>query len=282
MTTTSRGIGRSRSPIAAAITFAMRTSPFTAAVASDSVPRTFSRGFERGGRGEAHFVLAERREHLVDVAQEDRARARPAARPATRGACGACRGGTRRGAARPRSCRCRDRRATTRMPARSARIASSCSAWMVATMSRMRPVRSWSSAASSAPSPTTVKPDASAASASNTSSSMPMQAPAVGLEVAAAGDAHRLDRGRPVEGLGDRRAPVDDQRREVVVGDRDAADVERLRLGGARVGSASSGAAGRGGRSRAACRRCRGWPAGDGCRPRRPHARAGPGGCRPG
>ena len=116
----------------------------------------------------------------------------------------------------------------------SARIASSCSAWMVATMSRMRPVRSWSSAASSAPSPTTVKPDASAASASNTSSSMPEETPTVGLEVAAAGDAHRLDRGGPVEGLGDRGAPVDDQRREVVVGDRDAADVEGLASAGRR------------------------------------------------
>ena len=49
----------------------------------------------------------------------------------------------------------------------------------------------------------------------------------MGLEVAAAGDAHRLDRGGAVEGLGHRGAPVDDERREVVVGDRDAADVER-------------------------------------------------------
>ena len=61
--------------------------------------------------------------------------------------------------------------------------------------------------------------------------------PAVGLEVAAAGDAHRLDGRGPVEGLGEGRAPVDDQRREVVVGDRDATDVERLGgLGGPAVG----------------------------------------------
>ena len=53
------------------------------------------------------------------------------------------------------------------------------------------------------------------------------QAPAVGLEVPAAGDAHRLDRGGAVERLGDRRPPVDHERREVVVGDRDPADVER-------------------------------------------------------
>ncbi len=46
---TSRGIGRSRSRIAAAMTSAMRTSPFTVAVASDSVPRTLNRGFSAVG-----------------------------------------------------------------------------------------------------------------------------------------------------------------------------------------------------------------------------------------
>ena len=84
-----------------------------------------------------------------------------------------------------------------------------------------------------------------------------MQPPAVGLEVAAAGDAHRLDRGGPVEGLGDRRAPVDDERREVVVGDRDAADVEaarRVGLGGSDVGGQQVEAP----EAERACRRCRG------------------------
>ena len=55
----------------------------------------------------------------------------------------------------------------------------------------------------------------------------PDEAAAVGLEVAAAGDAHRLDRGGTVERLGHRRPPVDDERREIVLGDRDPADVER-------------------------------------------------------
>ena len=130
---------------------------------------------QRRGGGQHDLVLAERREHFVDVAEEDRARARRAARPASRAACGTCRAGTRRGAARPRSCRCRGHRRRRGCPVSGARIASSCSAWMVATMSRIRPVRSRSSAASSAPSPTTVRPDVSAVSASKTSSSRPMR-----------------------------------------------------------------------------------------------------------
>ncbi len=84
----------------------------------------------------------------------------------------------------------------------SARIASSCSAWMVATMSRMRPVRSLSSAASSAPSPTTVKPDACGGIGVEHLVVEGEQAATVGLEVATAGDAHRLDRGGAVERLG--------------------------------------------------------------------------------
>ena len=76
-------------------------------------------------------------------------------------------------------------------------------------------------------------PTASAASWSNTSSSRPTQLAALrGEEVPAAHDAHRLDRGRPVERLGDRRAPVDDERGLVVVGDRDAADVVPVAVGG--------------------------------------------------
>ncbi len=46
-----------------------------------------------------------------------------------------------------------------------------------------------------------------------------------GDEVAAADDRHRLDRGGPVEGLGDRCAPVDDERRVVLVLDREAPHV---------------------------------------------------------
>ena len=51
-------------------------------------------------------------------------------------------------------------------------------------------------------------------------------APVLREQVAAAQDAHRLERGRPVERLGDRGAPVDDQRGAVLVVDREPADVE--------------------------------------------------------
>ena len=113
---------------------------------------------------------------------------------------------------------------------RSARIASSCSAWMVATMSRIRPVRSWSSAANSAPSPTTVKPGLGGGLGVEHLVVEAEESPTLGLEVPAPGDAHGLHRGGAVEGLGHRGPPVDDQWREVVVGDRDAADVVRRRL----------------------------------------------------
>ena len=52
-------------------------------------------------------------------------------------------------------------------------------------------------------------------------------------EVAAAHQAHRLAPGGPVERLGDGRPPVDDDRLGLLVGDGQAADVERL--GGVRA-----------------------------------------------
>ena len=54
-----------------------------------------------------------------------------------------------------------------------------------------------------------------------------------GEEVAAPDHAHRLDRRRPVERLGDRRPPVDDERLLLLVGDREPPDVEALVGGGA-------------------------------------------------
>ena len=51
-------------------------------------------------------------------------------------------------------------------------------------------------------------------------------------EVAPAEQAHRLAAGGAVERLGDRRPPVDDDRFGVLVGDRQAADVEALRAAG--------------------------------------------------
>ena len=50
-------------------------------------------------------------------------------------------------------------------------------------------------------------------------------------EVAAAHEAHRLTSGGPVERLGDGCPPVDDDRLGLLVGDRQAADVERLGRG---------------------------------------------------
>ena len=47
-------------------------------------------------------------------------------------------------------------------------------------------------------------------------------------EVAASGEAHRLAARGPVERLGDRSTPVHDDRLALLVGDRQAADVERL------------------------------------------------------
>ena len=104
----------------------------------------------------------------------------------------------------------------------------------------------------------------------------PEQAAAPGLEVAAPGDAHGVDGGRAVERLGDRGPPVDDQRHEVVVVHRDAADVERAvgLVGGLREHVEAPEA--QRGVADVEARR-----AGGGCRPRRRHAPGGPGGCRP-
>ena len=113
---------------------------------------------------------------------------------------------------------------------RSARIASSCSAWMVATMSRIRPVRSWSSAANSAPFAHHREPGLGGGLGVEHLVVDAEESPTLGLEVPTAGDAHGLDCGGAVEGLGDRGPPVDDQWRQVVVGDRDPADVVRGRL----------------------------------------------------
>ena len=182
--------------------------------------------------GELHVLFTERREHLVDVAQERPVRPDQQHAAATRGGGGACRGGTPARCSATAVLPVPAPPATTSTPGRSARIASSCSDWIVATMSPMRPVRRRSSAASSAPSPTTWKPDRSAASSSNTSSSMPSSSATAGVEVPAADDPHGLDRGCPVERLRDRGAPVDDERALVVVGDRDAADVVPVAVGG--------------------------------------------------
>ena len=76
------------------------------------------------------------------------------------------------------------------------------------------------------PATTEVAPSIATAASPNSSSSMPSSDAGPGGEVAAAGQAHRLPAGGPVEGLGDRGPPVDDDRVAVLVGDRHPADVE--------------------------------------------------------
>ena len=199
----------------AAMTCAMRASPFSAATVrrarcrDDAQPRLQARRSSRAARPARRATGARAR-----CSAGTPGSARRAARPGSRAGAGACRAGTRRGAARPRSCRCPGPPPTTSTPCMSARIASSCSAWIVATMSPMRPVRLRSSAASSAPSPATGSPLVlDRVLVEHLVVEADDLAALAGDEVAAAHDRHRLDRGGPVEGLGDRRAPVDDERR---------------------------------------------------------------------
>ena len=63
------------------------------------------------------------------------------------------------------------------------------------------------------------------------------QLPPLGLEVPAPDDAHGLDAGGAVERLGDRGAPVDDQRRLIGLGDGDPPDVEAVVDGTLPVGA---------------------------------------------
>ena len=114
-------------------------------------------------------------------------------------------------------------------PCHGARIASSCSDWMVATMSRICGPRARLSAAISAPSPTTTR------SASEPVAQQVVLDPDHPVARAAqhptTDDLHRVDRGRPVERLGRRRPPVDHQGLVVDVADPDPADVADLTVG---------------------------------------------------
>ena len=111
---------------------------------------------------------------------------------------------------------------------------SSCSPWMVATMSVRRPVRAVSRAVNSAPWPVTSRSPVvvgHAEAGEGVAEELVLdrqQLAASGGEVTAAGEAHGLAAGGPVEGLGDRGPPVDDDGLLLGVADRDAADVEGL------------------------------------------------------
>ena len=125
----------------AASTSAIRRSPLSAATSAAAR----ARARRRPGRARRPSTARRRSRRATAAparcsAGTSRSGRRPARRaaPAARGG---CRAGTPRGAARPPSCRCPARPARRATPARSARMTRSCSAWMVATMSPIRPVR---------------------------------------------------------------------------------------------------------------------------------------------
>ena len=109
---------------------------------------------------------------------------------------------------------------------------SSCSAWTVATMSRIRPVWARSRAASSTLGP--ARPERLGppvpSPCANSSSSRSIDPAAVGKEMAAPAQPHRSRPGGPVERLGDGRPPVHDEGFVLGVRDRQAADVKALVL----------------------------------------------------
>ncbi len=111
------------------------------------------------------------------------------------------------------------------MPATSARIASSCSAWIVATMSPMRPVRSRSIAASERALPHDSETGVGRGLGVEHLVVEAEQLTPAREEVAPARDAHRCNRRGTVERLGDRCPPVDDEWRLVGIGHREPADV---------------------------------------------------------
>src|SRR5262249_22241366 len=118
---------------------------------------------------------------------------------------------------------------TTRTPACEERMISSCSAWIVPTMSPSWPVRRDSSAASrveypeSPDSPVTPRWPSPNSSSSRARTSRPFMA-----KWRRRGRAHRPAPGGRVDRLGAGGPPVDDDRVPVGVGHREAADVERL------------------------------------------------------
>ena len=114
------------------------------------------------------------------------------------------------------------------MPLLGARIALSCSAWMVATIECMVRSRARLSWAIRAPSPTIGRPSAPALSGSSRSSSTATTSRTCAPQHAAAQHALRVGGGGLVEHGGGRRPPVDQQRVAGLVAQADAADVARL------------------------------------------------------
>ncbi len=116
---------------------------------------------------------------------------------------------------------------------RSLRTISSCSGWIVETMSRIGPALGLSISAARIALWSVVSPWV------RRSSSYAVRRPPVDAEPSAQLDAHRVGRGGAVEGGRDRCPPVDDDGVPAVVGDVPTPDVERLDgVGGANVDAA--------------------------------------------
>ena len=207
----------------------MSTSPLTRATGARSRPRIVDAVDEVGQHGQLDAGLAERRQDLLDVAEEqpvgpDHQHALALEREAVRveQVGGAVQGHDGLAGAGPAL---HDEHAGQRrpddlvllaldggddvaQPAGAGRLEGGDERAVALRARRPRPGRS--------------------ACSPNSSSSMPSSWRPAGGEVAAAGQAHRLAAGGPVERLGDRRPPVDDHRLLVLVGHREAADVEGL------------------------------------------------------
>ena len=204
-------------------TSAIRASPLSVASSTGSSARG-SRADQLGDRRLRDAALAERRQHLRDVVQEGRVRARPPARRSAAAARDRCRAGRRRGAARPRSCRCPARPGCTarcrgrRGPGRPGRAGW----WRRCRASARRgAVRSPRAA-----DPTPGRAARRGRGARPRTRSARRRGSRTG---GAAATPMPVGRGGAVEGAGDRRAPVDDDRVAGVVAHVPAADVEAPR-----------------------------------------------------
>ena len=183
--------------------------------------RPWPAGDQRVDRPLLDALLAQRRKHLRDVGDEHAVRAdhQHALAGELRGPRTAAR---RRDAGRPRSCPCPGRPARpASRPPRSV-ISSYCSGVIVEMICRISPTR-WRVMSS-----TIASVRCSSPPATSCSSTKPSTCAVLDVEPATARDPARVRRRRRVERLGGRRAPVDRQQLAVRVGDRMAADVQRL------------------------------------------------------
>ena len=219
--------------------------------------------------------LAERGQHGADVLEEARGSGRRRGPRSGRAGRGTRRAARPPGAGRRRSCRCRGR------PGRR----SSCRP----RHGRWRPARAGSSRRCRA----SGRRGAARSPARGLAGGLSVlvrvlqvlvlvgrQPAAVEAEAAAAGDAHRLGPRGPVEGAGEVRAPVDDERVARLVVDVPAADVPglvALRRGGCRRGRAGRRRASRSGRPGATRRGGRARRRGTRRRRRRPRRGRWPG-----